>query len=220
MPMPDALESLRHGGFVILHDSENRENEFDLVVAAQFVTPAHISTMRMDAGGLLCAALDHDLSCSLGLTYLHDILAKSSIPGEMILGKAPYGDHPTFAIPVNHMDTYTGVTDNDRARTIRELSTLYGKDDSRRLFIQSFRTPGHVPLLMASRIEERMGHTEMSVFLARLAGLKPVTAICEMVDSETHMALDLDGATSYAKKNNIPLVMASDIPKHAGVDAS
>ena len=219
MPIPDALESLRRGGFILLHDSEKRENEFDLVIAAQFATPGHVGIMRRDAGGLLCVALDHDYANTLGLQYLHHMLQTAGVPQGMILGRAPYGDHPTFSIPVNHKDTYTGVTDNDRARTITEMSRMYGREDAARAFAESFKTPGHVPLLIASgRLQERMGHTELSVYMTMTAGLKPIAAICEMVDSVTHQAVDLREAEKYSIKNKIPLVMASDIAEHAGVD--
>lgn len=213
MPLRDALQALREGRFVLLHDSAERENEFDMVVAAQFVTPHHISQMRTRAGGLLCAALDHDLAAVLGLRYMHDILAEASVPGGMILGRAPYGDHPTFSISVNHHDTYTGVTDTDRALTISKMAALHGRDDAAASFRESFRTPGHVPLLVASRglLESRAGHTEMSVYLAKMAGLAPVAAICEMVDSRTHLALDKAGAARFAKENGTPVVYGSEL---------
>ena len=218
MSVDDAIQSLRRGGFVLLHDAEGRENEFDMVVAAEMVTPDHIATMRSQAGGLICLALDGGFAGKLGLRYLHEVLAESSVPDEMIMGRAPYGDHPTFSMYVNHRQTYTGVTDTDRARTIREMAALHGRDDAGRLFRESFRTPGHVPLLVASPdlLESRMGHTEMSVYLAGAAGLRPAAAICEMMDSGTHLALDEAGAAEYARNNGIPVVGLDELLEHAG----
>ena len=103
-----------------------RENEIDMVVAAEFVTPEHVARMRQNAGGLLCIAIENNFATSLGLQYMHEILAESSISNkEMIMGLAPYGDHPTFSLSVNHYQTYTGITDKDRALTINEMAKIY-----------------------------------------------------------------------------------------------
>ena len=215
-----ALESLRCGEFVLLFDSAGRENEVDMVVAAQFVTPEHVSRMRRHAGGLLCMAIRHDLADALGLRYMHDILAGSQVPDkEMIMGLAPYGDHPTFSISVNHHQTYTGITDKDRAMTIREMAGLYDSPDRRKRFTSTFRTPGHVPLLIASEgmLESRQGHTEMSVYLAQSSGLVPVTAICEMMDAETYTALSVDKAAKFARQHGIPLLDGKELAEYARV---
>jgi len=212
MGLADAVSSLKRGDFVLLYDSGKRENEVDMVVAAQFVTPEHISRMRQHAGGLICLAMNDSFAQRLNLQYMHGILSRSSdIDTEtkkMIMGTAPYGDHPTFSISVNHKNTFTGITDLDRALTIKEMANLYDSQDPKSRFVSSFKTPGHVPLLLASNglLAKRQGHTEMSVYLADLAGLTPVTAICEMMDSETYAALTVEKAQRYAKENAIPFV--------------
>ena len=83
----------------------------------------------------------------------------------MIMGTAPYGDHPTFSISINHKQTYTGITDRDRALTIKEMSTLYKNENQ--TILQLLLNSGHVPLLIASNglLSSRTGHTEMSVYL-------------------------------------------------------
>lgn len=219
MPVRDALDALRRGGFILLHDSKGRENEFDMVAAAQFVTPGSVATMRRSAGGLLCVAIGRPLADRLGLSYMHEMLAASGLPREMIQGLAPYGDHPTFSIHINHSDSYTGVTDADRSKTIREVAALHDARHAREAFARSFRTPGHVPLLVASEglLESRAGHTEMSVYLAGEAGLRPAAAVCEMLDSETHMALDAEGAAAYAERHALPVVESRELLEHAGV---
>ena len=152
MSLESALESLKHGEFVLLFDSAGRENEIDMVVAAEFVTPEHIARMRQNAGGLLCMALEHNFANDLNLTYMHDILSNSTISNkEMIMGLAPYGDHPTFSLYVNHYQTYTGITDKDRALTIKEMANLFNIENKQKKFSSSFKTPGHVPLLIASK---------------------------------------------------------------------
>ena len=220
MSLDSGLESLKRGEFVLLFDSAGRENEIDMVVAAEFVTPEHVSRMRQNAGGLLCIAIDNLFANSLGLRYMHEILAESTMPNkEMIMGLAPYGDHPTFSISVNHYQTYTGITDNDRSLTIREMANLYRVDHQKKKFVSSFKTPGHVPLLIASKglLNSRQGHTEMSVYLAQVAGLTPVTAICEMMDADTYTALSVDKAEKYAKQNGIPLIDGKELLEYAKV---
>jgi 3,4-dihydroxy 2-butanone 4-phosphate synthase len=221
MSLESGLESLKRGEFVLLFDSAGRENEIDMVVAAQFVTPEHVARMRQHAGGLLCIAIDYDFANSLELKYIHEILAESTFSNkEMIMGLAPYGDHPTFSITINHYQTYTGITDQDRSLTIREMANIFNVDNKRKKFVSSFKTPGHVPLLIASKglLAQRQGHTEMSVYLTQIAGLTPVTAICEMMDAETYTALSVDKAEKYAKQNAIPLIDGKELLEYAKVD--
>lgn len=220
MTLESGLESLKRGEFVLLFDSAGRENEIDMVVAAEFVTPEHVARMRQHAGGLLCIAIDHTFANSLELRYMHEILAESSISNkEMIMGLAPYGDHPTFSISVNHYQTYTGITDKDRSLTIREMANIFNVENKQKKFVSSFKTPGHVPLLIASKglLATRQGHTEMSVYLTQIAGLTPVTAICEMMDAETYTALSIDKAEKYAKQNAIPLIDGKELLEFAKV---
>ena len=138
---------------------------------------------------------------------------------EMIMGLAPYGDHPTFSLSVNHYQTYTGITDNDRSLTIREMANIYNVENKQKKFASSFKTPGHIPLLIASKglLAARQGHTEMSVYLAQIAGLTPVTAICEMMDAETYTALSIDKAEKFAKQNGIPLIDGKELLEYAKV---
>ncbi|MFM7796628.1 MAG: 3,4-dihydroxy-2-butanone-4-phosphate synthase [Candidatus Nitrosotenuis sp.] len=223
MTLDEAISSLRRGEFVLLYDSGKRENEVDMVVAAQFVTPEHISRMRQNAGGLICMAIDDSFAKSLNLKYMHSILSQSididSDSKKMIMGTAPYGDHPTFSITINHRKTYTGITDKDRAMTIKEMAQLYGSDDAKNQFTTSFVTPGHVPLLLASNglLTKRQGHTEMSVYLTQLANLTPVTAICEMMDSQTYSAFTPEKAQKFAKENAIPFIDGKELLEYAKV---
>ncbi len=220
MSLESGIESLKRGEFVLLFDSAGRENEIDMVVAAQFVTPEHVARMRQHAGGLVCIAIDHNFANTLELKYMHEILADSSISNkEMIMGLAPYGDHPTFSISVNHYQTYTGITDNDRSLTIKEMANIFSMENKKKKFVSSFKTPGHIPLLIASEglLATRQGHTEMSVYLTQIAGLTPVTAICEMLDAETYTALSIDKAEKYAKQNAIQLINGRELLEFAKV---
>ena len=221
MSLEIGLESLKRGEFVLLFDSAGRENEIDMVVAAELITPEHVARMRQNAGGLLCIALENNFAKSLELQYMHDILSNSSISNkEMIMGLAPYGDYPTFSLSVNHYQTYTGITDKDRALTIMEMANIYKVDNKQKKFVSSFKTPGHVPLLIASEglLASRQGHTEMSVYLTQIAGLTPVTAICEMMDAETYSALSVDKAEKFGKQNGIPLIDGKELLEYAKVN--
>ena len=221
MSLETGLESLKRVEFVLLFDSAGRENEIDMVVAAEFITPEHVARMRQNAGGLLCIALENNFAKSLELQYMHDLLVSSSISNkEMIMGLAPYGDYPTFSLSVNHYQTYTGITDKDRALTILEMANIYKVENKQKKFSSSFKTPGHVPLLIASEglVASRQGHTEMSVYLAKTAGLTPVTAICEMMDAETYTALSVDKAEKFGKQNGIPLIDGKELLEYAKVN--
>ena len=221
MSLENGLESLKRGEFVLLFDSAGRENEIDMVVAAEFITPEHVARMRQNAGGLLCIALENNFAKSLELQYMHEILSSSSISNkEMIMGLAPYGDYPTFSLSVNHYQTYTGITDKDRALTIMEMANIYNIENKQKKFVYSFKTPGHVPLLIASEglLASRQGHTEMSVYLTQIAGLTPVTAICEMMDAETYSALSVDKAEKFGKQHGIPLIDGKELLEYAKVN--
>ena len=223
MSLEESLSALRKGDFVLLHDGNSRENEVDMVVAADYITPQHIARMRQDAGGLICLSINHNFAKSLGLNFMHDILSNSNnLDAEskkMIIGTAPYGDRPSFSISINHQNTYTGITDKDRALTISEMANLYKNPvkNKKEIFTSNFKTPGHVHLLIASEglLSNRLGHTEMSVYLTNLAGLSPVAAICEMLDSQTHGALSIEKAKDYARQNNIPYFDISELVKFA-----
>jgi 3,4-dihydroxy 2-butanone 4-phosphate synthase len=225
LSLTEAIAALKAGRFVLVHDDKGRENEIDMVVAAEHAKPDHVARMRKDAGGLLCLAIANEITGKLGLVYMHDMIAGMSkvnpIFSKLTEGRAAYGDRPSFSIAVNHRDTFTGITDTDRALTISKMAEVCKNIDSRGVeeFAKSFRAPGHVPILIASKrlLHDRMGHTELCVYLAKLAGIVPAVAICEMMDSNTHRALSIKDAQEYAKKFNMPLVDASELKAHAKV---
>jgi len=151
------MAALKAGRFVLVHDDKSRENEIDMVVAAEHVKPQHIATMRNDAGGLVCLAIANEITSKLGLVYMHDMIAGmgkvNPIFTKLTEGKAAYGDKPSFSIAVNHRSTFTGITDSDRALTISKMAEICKTIDSGGVekFAQDFRAPGHVPILIASK---------------------------------------------------------------------
>ncbi len=225
MPLAEAIAALRTGKFVLVHDDKGRENEIDMVVAAEHIEPQHIAIMRNDAGGLICLAIANEITSKLGLVYMHDMIANmgkiNPVFFNLTEGKAAYGDKPSFSISINHRTTYTGITDNDRALTISKMAEVCKNINSSgiEIFAHGFRSPGHVPILIASKrlLHERMGHTELCIYLMQLAELIPAVAICEMMDSRTHEALSIEEAQRYADKFNIPLIDASELKAHAKV---
>ena len=109
----------------------------------------------------------------------------------------------SFSLTVNHRDTFTGVVDNDRARTIAALGEAARDPDGTR-FAEEFDTPGHVHLLKAAPdlLADRQGHTELGVALADLADVPPAVVVCEMLDDRTRGALSRSSAASYASDND------------------
>jgi 3,4-dihydroxy 2-butanone 4-phosphate synthase len=128
-----------------------------------------------------------------------------------------YDDRSSFSTWVNHRSTRTGVTDKDRAKTIRRVSDAVetvlagGVFD----FPSEFRAPGHVAVLRAhdDLLDGRRGHTEMSVALAEEAGIAPATVVCEMLDDETGGAIALGDARRYADDNGLVLLRGEELAK-------
>ncbi|MCY3975814.1 MAG: 3,4-dihydroxy-2-butanone-4-phosphate synthase [Thaumarchaeota archaeon] len=218
MSLDNALEHFRHSKFVLIHDDDNRENEIDMVTAAEFITPEHIARLRQRAGGMICIAIDNTFGKMIGIDYMHNILQNCNMDiCKMTSNIEPYGDKSSFSI--NHRATYTGITDMDRATTIKEMSKLYKSDHKKKNFLSSFKTPGHVPMLLASEglLANRREHTEMSIFLAKLANVTPITVICEMLDAKSYTALSAKKAKNYAKQNSIPIIHCKELLKCANV---
>ena len=223
-----AIKNFAEGKFVLVYDIDGREEEVDLVCLAERVTPKHIYHLRHDAGGLICIAMHANIAEKLGLPFMAEIYSNvleqysifNQIAPDIV---APYGDKPSFSVTINHVDTYTGITDIDRALTIREFGLL-GKqvfrngesiDNYRNIFGSKFRAPGHIHLLIADKdlVKGRVGHTELTVALAYMGGLSPVSVLCEMLDGKTGKALSISQAKEYAKNYNLVMVEGNEIIK-------
>ncbi len=207
----DAINALRKGERILVYDADGREEETDLMIAGQFASPKHIRTMRKDGGGLICTAIHPKIADRLGIPFITDVWAaaagKYPVFEALKADDIPYDEKSSFSITVNHRKTFTGITDRDRALTIRELSrvaedALNGYDPS--IFGKNFRSPGHVVLLRAADglLQERQGHTELSVALMEKAGLIPVATICEMMGDDGG-SLGIEDAERYARKENL-----------------
>jgi len=217
--MEDALEAFRKGEAVLIYDFDDREGETDIAIPAFSVEPEDVAMMRMDGGGLICVALHPVAADKLGLPFMHDVLREASqkfpLLAELSRFDIRYDSRSSFSLWVNHRSTFTGVTDVDRALTIRKLgeavdAVLNGGDFD---FASEFRSPGHVAVLKASNnlTYSRVGQTELSVAIAEMAGIAPAVAICEMLDAETGKALPKDKAIRYAEENGLPFVEGKDV---------
>jgi len=216
-----AVEELRKGNFVLVHDSETRENETDMVMAAEHAKPSDVARMRTDAGGLICIAMGREMAERLEMPFLSDIYGiaeKEYVILEYMEAKdLRYDKNSAFSVSINHRKTFTGITDTDRALTLSEFGKFCKEaPETNKYLLQKefgkrFRSEGHVPLLISSGLDVRQGHTELTVELMKKAALAPAAAICEMLDSRTGKALSCEEARAYAKKNSFPYLEAEDI---------
>lgn len=186
------LDDVRKGRMVILADDESRENEGDLIFAAQFVTPEKVNFMMKEGRGLICVPLAEERIKALGLKEMSD---SSGDPMRT-----------AFTLSVDaRLGVTTGISAADRSRTIEVLADpLRGAAD--------LVTPGHVFPLQAKKggVLIRAGHTEASVDLCRLAGLEPAGVICEIVNDDGTMARTSD-LLRFAKKHGLKIGTIKDL---------
>ncbi|MFW6384435.1 MAG: 3,4-dihydroxy-2-butanone-4-phosphate synthase [Halodesulfurarchaeum sp.] len=203
-----AVEAFAAGDPVLIHDFDDREGEVDMVYPAPDVDADAVARLRNDAGGLVCVALGPEVADAFELPFLADEIDHPVAESDHL----GYDERSSFSLTVNHRDTYTGITDADRAMTISRLGE--GAEDPDAMdFPREFRAPGHVHLLRASRygLADRRGHTEMAVALAHEAGRPPAAVVCEMLDDETGEARSVEDARAYAAENDIPYVEGGDL---------
>jgi 3,4-dihydroxy 2-butanone 4-phosphate synthase/GTP cyclohydrolase II len=198
---PDALvDAIRAGRPVILCDDEDRENEGDLVFAAQFATPALVTFMIRQCGGLICAALAPTL------------VARFALPPMVRTNRDPKGTAFTASVDAA-VGIGTGISARDRARTIRLLGDVATAPDD-------LVSPGHVfPLAArAGGLAERQGHTESGVMLAESAGLVPAAAICEILGPDGEAMLR-DELLPFAAANGFLIGTVAALAEWARSDA-
>ncbi len=202
-----ALTELRKGHIILVYDGDEREGEADLMFHASFTSPTKIELLRKDAGGLICAAIGSDYAKRLELPFFTDLLEQSGKMGKLSCRKTAYGDKPAFSLPINHCKVYTGITDNDRSLTLRMLEEVLSKRIKN--FEKEFYSPGHIFLLIGRGIENRKGHTELSLELAKRAKLTQVMVLCEMLGKGN--ALSKDNVKKYAKKHKLVFLEGKEI---------
>ncbi len=193
--IPEVIEDIRVGKMIVLVDNEDRENEGDLVIAAEHCTPEVINFMATHGRGLICAPLTHTRATKLGL----DLMVQENTDK---FGTA-------FTVSVDAVEgTTTGISAHDRAKTVQVLL-------DEKTVPEDLRKPGHIFPLAARKggVLVRAGHTEGAVDLPRLAGLKPAGVICEILNEDGTMARrpDLD---KFAAKHGLKIATISDLIKY------
>lgn len=186
-----ALEDLRRGKVILCTDDENRENEGDLICAAEFATTANVNMMATDAKGLICMPMSREYIEKLGL---RPMVANNT------------DNHETaFTESVDHVDTTTGISAEERGLTAR-MTVAEGVRPS------DFRRPGHMfPLeAKAGGVLERNGHTEATVDLCRLAGLKAVGLCCEIMAADGTMMRG-EELEKFAKERGLTFICIRDL---------
>ena len=191
-----ALHELRGGRMIVVVDDDDRENEGDLMIAAELVTPEAINIMATHARGLICLAMTGERLDELRL-------------GPMTLDSTALGGTGfTVSIDAKGRGVTTGISAQDRAQTIQ--AAIDARSDP-----ADFARPGHVfPLrCRAGGVLERRGHTESAVDLARLAGLHPSGVICEILRDDGNMARVPD-LVRFCKRHALKMVTVADVVRY------
>jgi 3,4-dihydroxy 2-butanone 4-phosphate synthase len=183
--------------------------------------------LRQDCGGLLFLAIGDEVGELFSLPFLQDLhthpqlTEQYSVLKQLVTDDLRYDARSAFTLSINHRDTYTGITDKDRALTTRRFAELSNElflskastEDAQKSLGEEFRTPGHIPVCRESKggLNVRQGHTELAVGLARLSGTIPVVIGAEMLQPDGDNALSVEDARAWAKQNGIPFLHGIDI---------
>ena len=195
-PIEDVIQAFSSGEIVVMVDDEGRENEGDLICAAELVTPDIINFMITHARGLVCVPMTEDRLRILGLSRMTPAYSSDKY-------------HTAFMDSVDvRENTTTGISAFDRAETIKALI-------SEKSSAQDFIKPGHVfPLKSVNNgVVERPGHTEGTVDLAKICKLKPAGVICEILNEDGSM-MRLNGLIDFAKKHSLKITSVDEIVKY------
>jgi 3,4-dihydroxy 2-butanone 4-phosphate synthase/GTP cyclohydrolase II len=187
----EAIEDIRQGKMVIVVDDEDRENEGDLIIAAEKISPEAVNFMARYARGLICMPI---ISERLKELNIHQMVNENT------------DNHRTaFTVSIDAMETTTGISAFERSLTIEKVLDKASKSED-------FRKPGHIFPLEAKDggVLKRAGHTEAAVDLAKLAGLYPAGAICEIMNDDGTMAR-LPQLIEFSKKHNLKLISIADL---------
>ena len=200
-PMPPririAIDAIRHGRAVVLLDDDDRENEGDLIVAADRITVPMMATLIRECSGIVCLCLEDEQ------------LQRLALPPMVPNNESRYGTAFTVSIEAREGVT-TGVSAADRVTTIQAAiaSTARASD---------LVSPGHVFPLRAARggVRERRGHTEGAVELARMAGLRPAAVLCELMNADGSMMRG-DALVEFSRRHGYPMLTIEELVGYLG----
>lgn len=187
----EALEDIRQGKMVVVVDDKRRENEGDLIMAAEKVTPKAINFMAKHGGGLICMPIIKERLKTLNI--------------QMMVAENTDTHKTAFTVSVDASDTKTGISAHERAHTIQKIIHSDSKPSD-------FNKPGHIFPLEYKKggVLVRAGHTEAAVDLAQLSGLYPAGVICEIMNEDGSMAR-VPELKEYVKKHNLKLITIADL---------
>lgn len=192
--VPEALEDIKQGKMIIVTDDEGRENEGDLIMAAEKVTGEAINFIATYAKGLICMPASADMLKRLDIPAMTDNNTDNHCTA--------------FTVSIDHVDTTTGISAFERADTVVKFT----EDDAKP---EDFRRPGHIFPLEAKvgGVLERDGHTEATVDIARLAGLKPCGICCEIMGEDGHMARTPE-LIAFAQKHGLKFITIAALKQY------
>lgn len=187
-PIPEAIEAFKNGEFLIVMDDEDRENEGDLIIAAELIDQKKMAFLVRYSSGYVCIPLSQERADALDLPPMYANKTDK------------HGTNYTITCDYAH-GTTTGISAHDRALTANKLADSTSKPED-------FIKPGHILPLRAKPglLKERRGHTEAAVQLCELSGLQPAGAICELVRDDDGLMMRLDDCIEFSKQHNIKLI--------------
>lgn len=187
----EAIEDMKAGKILVVIDDENRENEGDLIIAAEKVTPEAINFMAKYGRGLICMPVAEKRLNELNIRQMVE--------------KNTDSNHTAFTVSIDAADTTTGISAYERALTIKKVVDANASEED-------FKRPGHIFPLMPKDggVLKRAGHTEAAVDLANLAGLYPAGVICEIMNEDGTMAR-VPELMNYVKEHNLKIVTIADL---------
>lgn len=190
----EAVEDIRQGKMVVVIDDEDRENEGDLLMAAEKVTPESINFMASNGKGMICVPVTEERAKELGL--------------DLMVARNTESMKTAFTVTVDHKSSTTGISAFERANTIKKLvDPASGRED--------FLRPGHIFPLIARTggVLKRSGHTEAAVDLARMAGFLPAGVICEIMNADGTMAR-LPQLVDFSQRHNLKIITVAELIKY------
>lgn len=190
----EILEDIKNGKIVVMIDDEDRENEGDVICAAEFATNENVNFMASYAKGLICMPMSEEYTEKFLLPQMCEVNTDNHCTA--------------FTVSIDHVDTKTGISAYERSITAMK----FVEDDAKP---SDFRTPGHMFPLKAKKggVLERNGHTEATVDIVRLAGLKPVGLCCEIMKDDGTMARTPD-LVKFAKKHELKIGTIADLVQY------